>query len=75
MNRSYRNTSQYPIPLFKPETLPGNYDIYPTLDIGTGKIHKSIKKLVSQLPLDKLVVIDGYSGTNFANLIETISIS
>jgi len=75
MNRSYRNTSQYPIPLFKPETLPGNYDIYPTLDIGTGKIHKSIKKLVSQLPLDKLVVIDGYSGTNFANLIETISVS
>lgn len=68
MDNSCRNTSQGVLPFIKPDGQRGEYDIYPVRDIGSGKIFKSIEKLFSFLPARGLILIDGYSGTFFDDL-------
>jgi len=69
MKTGYRNTTQKILPLHKPETGKGNYDIYPAHDIGKGKIFASTEKLFWELPAGKLILIDGYAGTFYHEII------
>jgi len=73
MKTDYRNTTQKILPLHKPETGKGNYDIYPAHDIGKGKIHASTEKLYRELPAGKLILIEGYAGTFFHEIMEDLS--
>jgi mannose-6-phosphate isomerase class I len=70
----YRNTTQKILPLHKPETSKGHYDIYPAYDIGKGKIYASTEKLFRELPAEKLILIDGYAGTFFHEIIKQLSV-
>ena len=73
MKIDYRNTTQKILPLHKPEPRKGHYNIYPAHDIGKGKIHASTEKLFRELPAGKLILIDGYAGTFFNDIIEELS--
>ena len=74
MKIDYRNTTQKILPLHKPETNKGHYDIYPAHDIGKGKIYASTEKLFWELPAEKVILIDGYAGTFFHEIIEQLSV-
>jgi len=73
MKTDYRNTTQKILPLHKPETRKGHYDIYPAHDTGKGKIHASTEKLFGEIPVGKLILIEGYAGTFFHDIIEEFS--
>ena len=73
MKHRYRNTTQDLLPLRKPDSRKGEYDIYPVRDIGEGKIFSSEELLFSELPEKGLILVDGYSGTFFSTMIERLS--
>jgi mannose-6-phosphate isomerase class I len=70
---NYRNTSQDLLPVYKADTSRGKYDIYPAYDIGEGKIHASLEKLFDELPSELTILVDGYAGTFFDDIIEGLS--
>ncbi len=49
------------------------FDIFPAHDIGEGKISASLEMLFWELPASKLILIDGYAGTFFHEIIEQLS--
>jgi mannose-6-phosphate isomerase class I len=53
-------------------TTPGHYDIYPAFPLGGGKIQKGIAGLSQWIAEQKTVVIDGYVGVFWDNLVEQI---
>ncbi len=65
---SFRKTAQYLMPFMKPETSPGNYDIYPAHPLGDGKIHCGMEQLADEMAAHPKVVIDGYQGVFFDEL-------
>jgi len=65
MNSSFRRTSQYPLPPEKPVHHNGGYDIYPSFNIGSGRIYKGLPSLASVIAEEKHVIIDGYAGIFF----------
>jgi len=73
MQHRDRNTTQKLMPIRKPDFGKGEYDIYPVRDIGAGKISESVEMLFSALPATTLILIEGYSGTFFNNIIERLS--
>ncbi len=73
MKNNYRSTTQELLPLRKPDSRKGEYDIYPVRDIGEGKIFSSEKLLLSELPGKGLILIEGYSGTFFSDIIGRLS--
>jgi mannose-6-phosphate isomerase class I len=75
MKTDYRITSQELLPVYKPDTRKGHYDIFPAHDIGEGKISASLEMLFWELPASKLILIDGYAGTFFHEIIEQLSAS
>lgn len=58
-----RKTTQFLLPVEK-ETVPG-YDIYPTHDLGAGKIHSCYLSLAKRISEYKNIIIDGYIGVRF----------
>jgi mannose-6-phosphate isomerase class I len=68
MASSYRKTSQYLMPAVKPACKKGKYDIYPSFDIGQGKIFRGIESLAEKISGEKIVILDGFSGIFFENL-------
>lgn len=69
----YRFTSQDLLPLYKTDTARGEYDIYPAYDIGDGKIHASLEKLFNELPSEQTILVDGYAGTFFDEIIKGLA--
>ena len=63
MSMDMRKTSQYILPV-KKEEKPG-YDIYPTREIGAGKIFPDYGSLAKRLSHCGTVIIDGYVGVRF----------
>lgn len=61
----FRKTSQYLLPLEKPDNTPGQYDVYPTFNLGNGKIKAGFHSLADEIAREKTVVIDGYIGVLF----------
>lgn len=67
-----RNTSQFLIPEKVNHTTKGNYNIYPAFPIGKGKIQEGCTPITKWILKHKTVVIDGYMGVLWDNLISNI---
>lgn len=67
-----RKTTQHLIPLNKPETLPGKYDIYPAFSMGPGKILEGFDQLAEVLTGHKSIVVDGYIGVDWPEFTEKL---
>ena len=61
-NRNYRVTSQFLAPGKYHPLSKGGYDIYPSQNIGDGKIESGLEALANRLKGEKTVMIDGYIG-------------
>lgn len=57
-----RSTTQFLMPFQKPIKEASGYDIYPSLRLEEGKISHDLKALAEKIALQKVVVVDGYSG-------------
>ncbi|MCX7766842.1 MAG: transcriptional regulator, partial [Candidatus Sumerlaeia bacterium] len=57
-----RKTTQFLMPAIHFPTPPGEYDIYPTFNIGTGKIKLGFSALARTIASHSQVIIDGYIG-------------
>jgi len=69
---SVRNTSQDILPLNKHHSKPGNYDIYPVYGLADGVIFKSLSSLAEMLPDRGTIIIDGFPGIQFEQIIKEI---
>lgn len=58
-----RKTTQYVLPVAKGTA--NGYDIYPTHDLGTGKIFCDYLSLARRIAGRKQIVVDGYAGVRF----------
>jgi hypothetical protein len=72
MKDNLRDTSQYILPLNKEYIEQGNYDIYPVFTIEEGKIFSSLSDFVSMLPGSGTIIIDGFAGIFFDQVIDDI---
>ncbi|MBS0009958.1 MAG: class I mannose-6-phosphate isomerase [Bacteroidales bacterium] len=72
MNDRIRNTSQYLLPQQKQGNEPGYYDIHPVYGIGEGKIHNTIEELLAFFPGRGTLIIDGFPGILFDQLVADI---
>lgn len=57
-----RSTTQFLMPFEKNEKIASGYDIYPSLKLEEGQISHDLKALAEKIALQKVVMIDGYSG-------------
>jgi mannose-6-phosphate isomerase class I len=53
------------LPAVKPEAGEGKYDIYPVFQTAPGRIFRGIETLVAEVAVERLTIIDGYSGVLF----------
>lgn len=67
-----RKTTQFLAPEKAESTLPGHYDIYPAFPIGENKINAGFAALAEWIIAQKTVVIDGYEGIFWGDLIEQL---
>jgi mannose-6-phosphate isomerase class I len=67
-----RKTEQYLAPLKKEAATNLKYDVYPSFNLGSGKIKSGIEALVNYIAQNKTVVIDGYVGVFWDNVVNTI---
>jgi hypothetical protein len=56
------------MPAVQPGPGNGNYDIYPSFNIGEGKIFRGFKSLATQAADSNLVIIDGFEGIFFEDI-------
>jgi len=61
MADNLKYSGQYPLPLMKPSA-GDRYDIYPSFNIGDGKIHAGFASLVPLITETGTIIIDGYAG-------------
>jgi len=66
MDAKIRKTSQFLIPQRKGVCFRDSYDIYPTCDVGPGRIFSGASSLFSLIGEHSEVVIDGYEGIFFS---------
>lgn len=60
------------MPVRKPPSRQGTYDIYPTHDIGEDKIHSGFGSLAKRLSNHPTIIIDGYIGVFFKDIIQKL---
>jgi mannose-6-phosphate isomerase class I len=71
--KKLRNTTQIILPLRKPKAKDSEYDIYPSFDLGSGKIHCDFDSLAERIKGQKTVIIDGYVGVIFDDFITSLN--
>jgi len=72
----YRKTGQFILPLKKSKiTGKGEYDIYPTLNVGEGIINEGFDNLAKEIAEFKNIRIDGYVGVYFQTIKESLDTS
>lgn len=64
-----RKTTQFLIPHRKGAGFRDSYDIYPSFDMGGGKIFAGIDSLASAIEGEGKVIIDGYAGVFFREIV------
>jgi mannose-6-phosphate isomerase class I len=74
LNKEWRKTSQYLLPLEKPGASAGNYDIYPAFGIGEGRINEGFESLADILSKHTTVIVDGYGGVFYDHFREELDI-
>ncbi|MDR1223943.1 MAG: ROK family protein [Tannerella sp.] len=72
-NKPFRKTTQFLAPEKASPNMPGHYDIYPGFPVGTGKIHEIHDGLAAWIAGHRQVVIDGYMGIFWDQLVETLN--
>ena len=60
-----RNTTQFIMPYQREDGVPEGYRIYPSLQVGGGKISLNLQSLAEKIAGHQLVVIEGYVGLFF----------
>ncbi len=70
---SFRKTSQFLKPSVYKPLEKGAYDIYPAFEIGENKIAAGYEKIVDYIIENKTIVLDGYLGVFWENIIGKIS--
>jgi mannose-6-phosphate isomerase class I len=68
----WRKTGQYLAPLVKPGVAEGQYDIYPSFDVGSDLIHEGFESLADVIAGEGTVIIDGYIGIFYDHFIESL---
>ncbi len=63
----WRKTTQHLMPSRRQETGPGQYNIYPSCDLGPGRIQAGFAALAAQLAGAKQVTVDGFPGVLWAD--------
>jgi mannose-6-phosphate isomerase class I len=74
VNNTWRISTQDLLPLQKTPVKIGQYDIYPTMNIGEDKIQKGFKSLALSLCNETHVIIDGFIGVFFNNFKEKLEL-
>jgi predicted NBD/HSP70 family sugar kinase/mannose-6-phosphate isomerase class I len=72
-SKPFRKTTQFPAPEKPFSSRPGHYDIYPGFPVGSGKIHDGYESLAARIARHKNIVIDGYMGVFWDQLIENLN--
>jgi hypothetical protein len=67
INKEFRKTGQYIMPVTRQAPPRGKYDIYPSFKIADGKIFTGFESLAERIKGQNLVMIDGYSGAFFTD--------
>ncbi|MDR1371058.1 MAG: ROK family protein [Dysgonamonadaceae bacterium] len=70
----WRKTTQFLAPEKSTVSHQGDYDIYPAFPVGTGKIKEGVEALADWIAQHEQVVIDGYVGVFWEQLVESINI-
>ena len=60
--KKLRKSDQYIIPQKKQQAKKGNYDLYPSLELESGKIYNGLDSLISLIANERTIIIDGYIG-------------
>ncbi len=68
----WRKTKQFLAPVKKTQATEDKYDIYPSFNIGSGKIQQGIESIVDELIKHGNIVIDGYAGVLWEYLAEQL---
>ncbi len=69
----WRKTTQFLAPEKTDASNPGAYDIYPAFPLGSGKIKEGAAALAEWIAQHKQVVIDGYVGVFWNQLVEAVN--
>jgi predicted NBD/HSP70 family sugar kinase/mannose-6-phosphate isomerase class I len=69
-NKEWRKTQQFLAPAIKDEKETDVYDVYPSFHIGENKIKAGVEDLATWVEKHKLLVMDGYQGIFWQNIIE-----
>ncbi len=68
-----RNTTQTLMPLHRPAIKKNEYDIYPSFNLGGGKIHCDYDSLAERIKGEKAVIVDGYVGVIFDDFVTNLN--
>ena len=68
-----RETKQFLLPTIKEPNHSGNYDIYPSMLLEAGLIKDNVQQLAVLLKDQATIIIDGYVGVFFDELVEKLS--
>jgi predicted NBD/HSP70 family sugar kinase/mannose-6-phosphate isomerase class I len=71
--KHYRKTTQFLAPPKAVSTEQGHYDIYPAFPLGSGKIYEGSSALAAWIAQQQTVVIDGYEGVLWNQLVDDLS--
>ena len=71
--KKWRKTDQYLLPGMKPSHSEGNYDIYPSYNLGDNQIISGFESLSELILGNKIVLIDGYIGVFYDQFREDLN--
>jgi|WetSurMetagenome_2_1015567.scaffolds.fasta_scaffold00134_11 mannose-6-phosphate isomerase class I len=73
MDKKWRKTSQYLLPLEKKRAQSQGYDIYPVHKIADGKVYEGFASVADTIAGKHIVAIDGYTGVFFSKFADEIN--
>ena len=68
-----RQTKQFLAPIKKGSNSKNSYNIYPSYHTNEGEIHKGYDKLVNEIIHEKYIILDGYIGTDWEEVINNFT--
>lgn len=72
LNREWRKTGQILLPLQKPSSAEGKYDIYPSFRLGDEQISEGFASLAEIISKNSIITVDGYGGVFFDHFRERL---
>jgi mannose-6-phosphate isomerase class I len=72
---TFRKTTQHLAPAFRPVIAPGEYELYPAVPIGSGKIDIGYDALARRISGQRQVIIDGSIGVLWASFRDKLDLT